>query len=666
MSHTEPMKFQSPRPAEGQIRKAYSDGALSESSLQKLLDWSVSPPDAQEWTWYFRTHCLVLGWLLLVSGILFFGAYNWSDLSRFAKFGLLQFLIGATFSAAMMRKVSTLVGETLIVSSATLVGALLAVYGQVYQTGADSYTLFLGWGLLILPWCVGAGSNFLWLLQAILINVTFALWWYQFKSDSFEIYALANLALNLGLAYSAELASKKLESSWSSAPLLFGMALTPITISSCIGFWEGELYLFGIIPLLGSLALALYFRGDKLEYMTLAAASLLTLGGGLLIRVLIEADIVGWFLIALGILGEISLAARWLRTIHSHNRASHTTDLDKGLAEGPSSSVLLSQQVGITESEAKAVLTADPGVPFYVHLLTGFGSWMASLFLIAVLTVFVSRSEIVMILVGSVLATVSVNLRPKVKSLFAEYACLCMALAAPAIVLWGATNVAGHQFLPLLSVLLSCLALYFYPDKLGRFLFANGVVISGYFLADDIGGQYLASLWLVVVLSGLVFLTWDSGRLLKSRIGEMLRPICFGFSTAFMTILFTTSWNYLDFKPATFLAFSLAVLALGTVALARAPAAVAVSLFCLSAFTYSVPGLMAAVLLSMLAYYSRFTLMAVLAESFLLAFGCFYYYQLDTSLLAKSSILVGSGLLLLFTRFLLSKKAKSRSRSYEE
>lgn len=33
-----------------------------------------------------------------------------------------------------------------------MVGLSLAVIGQVYQTGADSYLLFLIWTLLLLPW----------------------------------------------------------------------------------------------------------------------------------------------------------------------------------------------------------------------------------------------------------------------------------------------------------------------------------------------------------------------------------------------------------------------------------------------------------------------------------------------------------------------------------
>ena len=50
-----------------------------------------------------------------------------------------------------------LVPEPLIAAS-VLVGVLLAVIGQVYHTGADAYSLFAAWTLLILPWTLASRS----------------------------------------------------------------------------------------------------------------------------------------------------------------------------------------------------------------------------------------------------------------------------------------------------------------------------------------------------------------------------------------------------------------------------------------------------------------------------------------------------------------------------
>ncbi|MCP5961019.1 DUF2157 domain-containing protein, partial [Klebsiella pneumoniae] len=44
------------------------------------------------------------------------------------------------------------VRQTLHSVCGLMIGLSLAVIGQVYQTGADSYLLFLIWTLLLLPW----------------------------------------------------------------------------------------------------------------------------------------------------------------------------------------------------------------------------------------------------------------------------------------------------------------------------------------------------------------------------------------------------------------------------------------------------------------------------------------------------------------------------------
>jgi uncharacterized membrane protein len=46
------------------------------------------------------------------------------------------------------------------------VGVLQAVFGQIYETGADSYVLFLIWALLIIGWVAIGGYAPLWLLLA--------------------------------------------------------------------------------------------------------------------------------------------------------------------------------------------------------------------------------------------------------------------------------------------------------------------------------------------------------------------------------------------------------------------------------------------------------------------------------------------------------------------
>ncbi|HET6521432.1 MAG TPA: DUF2157 domain-containing protein, partial [Geminicoccaceae bacterium] len=66
-----------------------------------------------------------------------------------------------------------------LVGAAVLVGVTLAVFGQIYQTGADAYQLFVGWGLLILPGVLGSASPALWLVWLVVVHLGVELWGMQ-------------------------------------------------------------------------------------------------------------------------------------------------------------------------------------------------------------------------------------------------------------------------------------------------------------------------------------------------------------------------------------------------------------------------------------------------------------------------------------------------------
>lgn len=58
-----------------------------------------------------------------------------------------------------------------------LVGVFMAVFGQAYQTGADSYTLFLTWAIMILPWTIVARYLPLWVMWILVSNLALVTWW---------------------------------------------------------------------------------------------------------------------------------------------------------------------------------------------------------------------------------------------------------------------------------------------------------------------------------------------------------------------------------------------------------------------------------------------------------------------------------------------------------
>ena len=101
--------------------------------------------DNAGWAKWARRALLVLGTGHLLAGIIFFIAHNWVSIPPLAKFGVGQALIAVAALAVLVVGFDRAAGRTLLIAASVLVGALLAVIGQVYQTGADAFELFTAW-----------------------------------------------------------------------------------------------------------------------------------------------------------------------------------------------------------------------------------------------------------------------------------------------------------------------------------------------------------------------------------------------------------------------------------------------------------------------------------------------------------------------------------------
>ncbi|WP_250163432.1 DUF2157 domain-containing protein [Psychrobacter sp. WY6] len=89
------------------------------------------------------------------------------------KFALVEgalFVTIALYVALSFRRRFQLIRQLLLLIASVITGSLLALFGQVYQTGADTWQLFFGWAVLIVPWVIIARFPALWLLWLELIN----------------------------------------------------------------------------------------------------------------------------------------------------------------------------------------------------------------------------------------------------------------------------------------------------------------------------------------------------------------------------------------------------------------------------------------------------------------------------------------------------------------
>ena len=89
--------------------------------------------------------------IFLIAGVTSFTAYNWATMSSIEKLAVSSALIIAGLGAYLFLKKDIYKNLALFFSSFTI-GTLFAVYGQVYQTGADTWILFRNWAIfLIIP-----------------------------------------------------------------------------------------------------------------------------------------------------------------------------------------------------------------------------------------------------------------------------------------------------------------------------------------------------------------------------------------------------------------------------------------------------------------------------------------------------------------------------------
>ncbi|MGQ0658383.1 MAG: DUF2157 domain-containing protein [Chromatiales bacterium] len=155
-------------------------GRVQAADLPPALRLAGVTPATADWARFVDRLLLFAGGIFLAVGIMFFFAYNWQALGRLAKFGLVEACLIAAVFAAWRLGLERLTGKAALLIATLLLGALMALVGQTYQTGADTYQLFATWALLALPWVALARFGPLWLVWLALVNLAVVLYFQTF------------------------------------------------------------------------------------------------------------------------------------------------------------------------------------------------------------------------------------------------------------------------------------------------------------------------------------------------------------------------------------------------------------------------------------------------------------------------------------------------------
>ena len=113
---------------------------------------------------------LLFSVVFLIAGVTSFTAYNWASMSNIEKLVVPSALIVIGLVAYLFLE-KEIYKNLAVFFSSFMIGTLFAVYGQVYQTGADTWILFRNWAIFLIIPMVATGYYSVMTLFSIIVAI---------------------------------------------------------------------------------------------------------------------------------------------------------------------------------------------------------------------------------------------------------------------------------------------------------------------------------------------------------------------------------------------------------------------------------------------------------------------------------------------------------------
>ncbi|OZI66243.1 GDYXXLXY domain-containing protein [Bordetella genomosp. 11] len=477
------------------------------------------------WRAFLARATLALGLLLLASAVVCWVAANWGAMTKVQRLAGAQVLLAASALLAAFlyaRPARTPVaahGRACMVGLASvLLGALLALVGQTYQTGADTWELFALWSGLMLPWAVAARSQGVWLFWIVLANIALALllgervlsWWVVFDGPGFP--SLIVSAANLLMLAIWEFCAWRGHARTGVGPRVLVLLAVGV-LALALMFGESVVERLGTYTGLAwvgvTLVLGYFYTRIRLDLVILAllAAGVVCVSLRVVGEWLLRIDPGVWVALPLAglLMGEAVVAARWLRSLASR-QAGAAPDPHAGPAVDPADAYVraagepagalppdappaapetAASAGGAVDEAGTAAAVAQLGprvarrtaTPWYVQGLLGLSAWIATLLLL----VFLVASGIVptassALVLGLVLCVAGVAVARNARQLFWRQCATALAFSGQILAAAG-LSVSNSPTGSALLILVLAVAVYILaPDAILRFL--SGVMIA--------------------------------------------------------------------------------------------------------------------------------------------------------------------------------------------
>lgn len=545
------------------------------------------------WRQFLSRGTLWLGIWLLGSAVICGVAANWEALSKTQRFAGAQVLLAVCVVAAAWLgwRLRAADGarrygpDALLALAGLLLGALLALLGQTYQTGADTWELFAWWGVLLLPWALAAMSQAVWLLWLVVVNVAMVLYvqegsmflWILVPAQQMLAVAVVNLLFLAGW----EAASWRWRASTVLGPrVLVAWAVGLLGIAMFFDY--APLYGLGssagLLWILTTLGLGYYYQHVRRDLVILALLAAGVIGMSLRVvgELLVEIANDSWAALPLAalLIGEAVIAAGWLRrlaarpapvwppagaavndaaspgqaaTAASHLKKSESAE-DAAQRAGTPGSDDAGHDAGAAAGDARAAsikVQRDVGIqhqanpPWYVQGLLALSAWLATLLLL----LFLLASELIVSgtgakITGVVLCALAVGGLRVPAGLFWRQCLTALGFAGQLLVLFGLLYPDSSSYFES--------GTWFYVLVLGAAVYALGAETLLRFLSAGM---------MATALAGLIVQYLVPGFLQSDRMWDWLDYEAIGATRVWLPVAVAGAWTaaiafYLSYAPA--------------------------------------------------------------------------------------------------------------------
>jgi uncharacterized membrane protein len=316
----------------GRLLKLAESGVLNGEELRRARAVGPLAPSRGDWLDAADKLCAFAAALLLTTALVFFLAFNWAELHRFAKLGIGFAALAACVGVPLFSPLQSIPWRAGLFGAAVATGALLALVGQIYQTGADIWELFFAWMMLMLPFVLLArftGSWMLWLLvanAALVRGMSVSAWsgifGSLFEPQSLFLIAALNMAVLVG--FEAGSAQLLLYPRRHLQRLAAAGMLAPLTLGAILGCWDQELLPVTLVflPVAAATAWVYYHWRRDLPMLGIVAAALIAVLTSALARIMPGgAEFITANLMALFVIGSSAAASAWLVHLYRQDHA---------------------------------------------------------------------------------------------------------------------------------------------------------------------------------------------------------------------------------------------------------------------------------------------------------------------------------------------------------